>query len=523
MGIYLRFFASFEDELCVGGLMIIAFIMSLSGLMSSIYIFLLGRSRIGVRLYENGISYPSSMGFTEIFYPFAEFQDIRRQDHFIYGTVYLFDLADRRFILIRQKTLDLDPYMDLIRSRIKNPIEVTEVNIVSERKKFRKTELIWYGVVVGIGIGAAALLSYISLTEWDAPIFLMFFGFLTPVFINIGIFAVAIRLLFDLRKRNWGFGVNMKLIAGVYILSLVILVSTIYGSSIYQNDINNPDIVSSTYPGSSDLAPGYYEGQDIYLDGDIALQDSNLTIENCNVIFNCTTQGEFGFWTGLNSELVLRNSTFTSLGEAAYTFEIHGSARILECSFSNIWGDTRMDYLNGNGGLKIFSNDVLVQDCTISQCMSNGILISDCSPSIINNTIQYCGDDGIEIHGGAPFIYGNWIRYNDWGICTFGGSKATIDSNAFVENNNSLSLVDSQLQVINNYFIDSKEAAVNGPTGDSTFRNNQYIGEDGPSEEQQLAENFSQVCLVGFFLVSALSLLILYISNKRVIGFPRKK
>lgn len=524
MGLYLRFFSDFGEELCLGGVMIIAFMMSLIGLVCSLYIFLLGRSQIGVTLYENGISYPSSMGFHEVFYPFAEFEGVRKQNHFIYGTIYLFDLADRKYLVVRQKSLDLDPYMDLIKSRIDHPLEITEVNIVSERKRFRKMEAVWYVVIGVLGIATAALLSYISLIEWDFTVFLMFFGFIAPVFINIGVFAVAMRLIFDIRKRNWGFGVNMKLIAGVYIVSLAILVSTIYGSSIYQNDINSPDIVTSSYPGSSELPPGHYLDRDIYLEGDLAVLDGNLTIENCNVIFNCTVHKEFGLWTGEDSMLTLINSTFNSKEkEAAYTIEIHGRANILGCEFRNIWGDTRPDHLNGDGGMKIFNDQVLVKDCTISQCMSNGMLLSGCSPNIINNTIEFCDDDGIEIHGGAPLIYGNLLLENEWGICTFQGCKAVIDSNAFRDNGNSLSLVDSELTVVNNYFIDSKNSAINGPTSDSTFRNNQFIGKEGPSEDQELAQNFSQVCLVGFFIVSALSLLILYITNKRAIGYPNKR
>jgi hypothetical protein len=212
------------------------------------------------------------------------------------------------------------------------------------------------------------------------------------------------------------------------------------------------------------------------------------------------------------------------LEDAAYTMELHGSARLSGCSFYNIWGDTDEDHMNGDGGLKIHNDDVVLEECLITDCRSNGILIDHCSPRIINCTIENCDDDGIEIHGGEALIYGSKIQYNSYGICAFDDCRAMIDSNAFIENEYGLAITESTLTVSNNHFIDHREGALVEIDSESVFRNNEYIGPKRATEAELMAnQDYTQICLIMFFLLTLISFLTLFIINRRLSLPPRAK
>jgi hypothetical protein len=528
LSVYMRFFMSGvmdpDGELCLAPLMLLAASGSFICFLFSFYFYMLGKKGMGVKVYENGISYPSNVGFREIFYPFAEFKGFVKQEHFLYGSVYIFELPRAKSLMIRQKTIDLDDVREIIEDRIQRPREVTEVDLVSERRSFRRTEAIWYISVAGLALLLAGIISFFALSGFDLLSFVMLLGYLAPIMINSALFIVVLRFIYELRSKSWGFGINLRLVASVYGVSLLIFLSAIYGSTLVGDTLNNPDIVTNDYPGESVLNGTYYEGEYLLLEGDISLLTGNLTLKDCEVVFNCSEHKEFGIWTGRGTNLVLENTIVRPLDkDATYTFELHGSARFTGCEFYNIWGNTDTDHLNGDGGLKIHNDDVVIEDSLISDCRSNGILIDHVSPRIINCTIEKCHDDGIEIHGGEAYIYGNWIKNNEWGICAFGDCEATISSNAFVENKYGLSTMGSKLTVTDNHFVDHKTAALFGDHSESVMRNNEYVGKKTDPGSELMLQDLAQVCLVMFFISSAVSFLILYITNRRMLGGPPRK
>jgi hypothetical protein len=307
-------------------------------------------------------------------------------------------------------------------------------------------------------------------------------------------------------------------------VSLLLFFGAIYTTWFLVSEMSQTDIVTNEYPGVSVLNESFYQDRTLILDGDITLQDSDLTLVNCTVVFNGTHDKQYGIWTGGGTMLTMINCEVgPKLGGGSYTMEIHGSARFTGTSFENIWGDDSEEHLNGDGGLKVHNDDVVLEDCLITECKTNGILIDHCSPRIINCTIEYCEDDGIEMHGGEALIYGNKIRYNSYGIVAFDDCRATVDSNAFIENDFGLAITGSELLVVDNHFIDHSDAALIEIDSESVFRNNEYIGKKTDPETELMAEDFSQICLILFFLMSLLSFLILFIFNRRVAMPPRAK
>jgi len=529
LGFYLRFFLANEifttDDLCVGPLMLIIISLSFIFIMFSVYFYLLGKRRMGIKIYENGISYPSSLGFKEVFYPYGDFKSFQKQENFLRGSIYVFDLGGKRSLGIKQKSMDLDRHVDYIRSQIDSPRQVTEVDLVSEKRDFRRAETIWYLLVAGLALVLTLIIAGLALPEWSLYTFILVVGFLGPIMINTAIFILGLRFVYELKSKSWGFGINLKMVGAVFGVSLLIFFAALYATWYLEDDLNTPDIVINDYPGPSELNGAYYEGVDIYLDGDLTLLTGNLTIIDCNVIFNCTEHGEYGLWTGEGTQLTLVDSVIKSRTEdATFKMELQGSAVITGCEFYYIWGDTRTDHRNGEGGLQIHNDDVRIEDCLISEGRTNGILIDHCSPFIINNTIENCDDDGIEAVGGEAYIYGNRIQDNPWGICAFDGCAATIDSNAFIRCDFGLSMVDSELTVTNNHFYKSGDAALYGDTSTSTFRNNEYIGKSRDPGAELLAQSWDQICLIFFFLTTLISFLILFAINRGLaVGQVRKR
>ncbi len=527
LSLYMKFFLDpdvlGDDELCLSGpFVLVVASVSFISLMFSVYFYLMGKRRQGVIVYENGISYPSSLGFNQTFYPYAEFKSLRKEENFIQGNIYVFELGDGQSLALKQKSLDLEKHMDFINDRIANPREVTEVDLVHEKKSFRKSEALWYIVVAGLALLMTMIISLFAVTGVDIFNLVLIIGYLGPIIINTAVFITALRFIRELSARPRGFGIDLRVVASIFAVSLLIFFGAIYATWYLESGISDPDVDVMEYPGTSILTEELYEGQELDLGGPITLAPGqNLTIRDCTIVFNCTSSKEFGIWTDAGSKLVLINTTVRPCDkDAEFYFELHGSARLLGCEFYHIWADTRSGHENGDGGLKIHNDDVLVEDCLISECKGNGMLIDQASPRIINSTIEHCGDDGIEILGGAPYIYGNRIQYNSWGVISLDNCRGTLDSNAFIKNDYGLSVMDGEMVITNNHFIDQKTLAFTEQNSDNIVRNNQYVGKKPSAADDLLtSDGLGQMCLVGFFMVTLVSLLILYVFNRRI-GMP---
>lgn len=518
---YLRFFVSAYDML-IGALVVLCVTVAYIAFLISLYLYLLGRMRLGIKVYKNGVAYPTSLGFREVFYPFAEFKSMEKEKNFLYGDVYVLKFDSFKALYIRQKTLDLDNYMEFINKQIKSPREVTEVDIYAQKRDFRRAELIWYAIALGFGLSLASLIIALSLSDWSWFLFFFVLGILGPVLTNTALFIMGMRLIMDLRSQNWGFGINLKLIGAIFVVSLVAFMGASYAGSVYSLGMNETQIVEYAYPGTSALNGTYYEKMDLELSGNVTLLSGSLTIKDSNIVFNCTHDRQLGIWTAKGTMLKFQNVTIRPKDlTCTYFFEIHGSARIGDCIISHPWGDTRTEKKNGDGGVKVFNSDVVINDTLITGGESNGLLIVDCSPRILNNTIERCGDDGIELQNSGAYIYGNWIQYNDWGMTAFNGSNARIQNNAFVENNNAISLVDSSLVITDNHFINNKAAIEKGNSPDTVIRDNEFIGKNDVTDATDTVNSLLQVCVVVIFISTAISYGMLYFANRKVVGPPK--
>jgi len=205
-------------------------------------------------------------------------------------------------------------------------------------------------------------------------------------------------------------------------------------------------------PNSTSLVPGTYSGTTLDIDNHI-LVDSGQTlhIRNSVVMMNLQSDKQFGIWVEKGGDLILENTIVQSISEKYnYTFEIMGSARIEGTTIANIWGDELIS--NQEGGLEVYSNDVIIERSVIRNSTTNGILIVNSNPVIVNTTIQDARDDGIEMQNSNARIRNNTIKNCGWAMVVLRGSDALIEGNLIVDNIHGIGIGSSNPTVVDNTF-----------------------------------------------------------------------
>jgi len=177
----------------------------------------------------------------------------------------------------------------------------------------------------------------------------------------------------------------------------------------------------------------------IILNGSLLINESgNLTLDNSELRFNSSFDGEFGVEN--NGTLRILSSTLRSETDHAYTFvsnpgaklEIHGS-HIRDCGYYDSHITKQGAYINSDGsvitdsnisdnlnGLLLVGSGLIVDNNTVTHNQLAGLFISGDDNNITNNSVSHNGFGGISIINSKNLrIEGNVILEN--GLPGFGG------------------------------------------------------------------------------------------------------
>ncbi|UCH90221.1 MAG: right-handed parallel beta-helix repeat-containing protein, partial [Thermoplasmata archaeon] len=180
----------------------------------------------------------------------------------------------------------------------------------------------------------------------------------------------------------------------------------------------------------------------------------HVRLINSTLVMNSSYNGEFklevtstGNFTAINSTITAYDQTtlhngandFKTWGDH-YNFTVlkNGKMTLIDCNVSHAWGNIDLTSRYG-GGIRILSSDVLIFNCTISQCEVAGVFVyGDVSPEIRNCTIENNTFSQVyTIYRAKPIIDGNLIR-NSPSWAGFGANfymeSEPIFSNNTVEN-----------------------------------------------------------------------------------------
>lgn len=201
-----------------------------------------------------------------------------------------------------------------------------------------------------------------------------------------------------------------------------------------------------------------------------------LRIVNSTVTFSSTPEIFMGIRIQEGGILEVMNSTIRSGDDIGYLVRIFGTMIAVDSNFTGLWG--KESNVNFDGGIEIYSDDVLLSNCRISDCTTNGIIIGDCCPVIENCVIENNGDDGIEVTGGEPHIVNTTIRNNLDGVYCMYGSNAKLLNCTIMGNSESGIIAEgctatlTDCTISNNSGTGVKGRESNITLGDSMVHNN---------------------------------------------------
>jgi len=168
-------------------------------------------------------------------------------------------------------------------------------------------------------------------------------------------------------------------------------------------------------------------GKEILLNGNLIVTPGGiLSLINSTLIINTSSNDNSDrnvpqYWIKVEkgAEFNVINSTIKSSNNSislfdtrnTYSFEIYGAANIIHSNISCLWG--KSDMRLSNGGIQVYSNDVLIEDSSIENNPIWGISIwNNSSPSIRNCNISSNGWGGIRIHSGNLIIENSTFSSN---------------------------------------------------------------------------------------------------------------
>jgi nitrous oxidase accessory protein NosD len=299
------------------------------------------------------------------------------------------------------------------------------------------------------------------------------------------------------------------------IVILVLLAATISTYGLESMNFDN-EVIDWDYPGGTVVFPEAYYDEEFVLEGPITLiEGQSIAFTNCTITFDLEYPTVFGIWIGKGAHIELVNTTVRpSNDEYYYMVEIYGSAIIDGCTFEMIGGNR--DNHNGEGGLKIFNDDVIVRNTTFTRSITNAILVAHSSPQIIDCTVVDSWDDGIEITGGAPLVQGSSFEYCGFGAICFDGTKATFRDCTFIGNGLGMGILESHPTVEGSTFKNNRDQAIVYDTfsepvlTDNDFEGN---GEDvklrrwWETSTHPLAAQMGELCIPVAAIIGFLSLM----------------
>jgi parallel beta-helix repeat protein len=302
----------------------------------------------------------------------------------------------------------------------------------------------------------------------------------------------AVNLLIFVRPKTWFVPKRrFSIIFTTTILAFLIITMTflILDGGI-DDSIFRSEVLESEDPGNSIIAPGVYDGENILATNTVTVRHGEvLTITNSTVTFDPAPGLDYGIWVGPGGRLQLKNVTLGSVDNGVgFAFEIHGSARIEDCIIRSLAKNP--DQINGDGGIEVYSDDVVVLNTTFLRPLSQGLMLIDSSPMVINCTFNDSVDDGIEIHGGSPLIEDCRFERCEFAIVMW-RSNATVKRCTFVRNGEGIYISGSSPTIEDCSFINTDGSAIAYMKGTTpVLTNNTYSGNKDDVVESESEESY---------------------------------
>ena len=403
----------------------------------------------------------------------------------------------------------LPPVLESIRPKIGRPEYLIRlVPTKEESVASRKIEYALYGVAVLVGVIVSTATAAVTFAASSPGVFLTGLGLVLPPFTILTLTFMT----FQLRNREKVVParLNVKAPALIVVILLAVFLVTIavgYGTP------ESPPLVTESIeprPASSALAPGSYENMTLNITGSLLVDTGQtIAIRNSTVTMKLSTPKSVGVWVAKGGTLVLDNVTLASDPSTdLYTFEVMGSASILGSSIRGVWGDRQR--VNLDGGLELYSSNVIVDRTRITGAVTNGILIMNADPIVANSTIEGAGDDGIEMHNSSARISGNTIDRCGWAMVIDDGSSPLVQGNLIQANGHGIAIGSSDPVIeLNRFDANSNYAIRYDETSHPVLRGNVYTLNEKNVVSQ---ESTTPLAICGFSTVglAVFSLLLLF-------------
>jgi hypothetical protein len=454
-------FVMSSDFFITGFFAVMLIIVGIMLLVVGVIILAFSGSLGPILIYENGFEAPLLLPDKTVFISFGEITGSRTRKNFIEGEVYIYETGvPNQTIIIKKNMLGFEQVKDHIRSKIGRADQIVELEPTEqERSASRRIEYSLYAIGIIIGV-VGSILMVLSIYSGSSLLFhIMGLGVLMPILTMFSMTALVMsmrRMKKVVPKR-----LNVKIPAAVIIIMLIVAVGTISFGYLDEVDTEyHPSELIEPRPATAGITPGSYEGLNITMNDNILVDaGQSLSIRNSTIIMSLPFDMALNIWVAEGGELILENSTIESDPlDFGYTFEIMGSARIVKSQILGVWGDPENE--NNNGGLEIYSDDVIIDGSTIKFAKSNGILIKNSGPLIINSTIIHVDDDGIEMRNSTASVINTTIRDTGWAMIVTLGSKPQILDNDILHNDHGIFVAVSEPVIEGNNFSYNGEYAI---------------------------------------------------------------
>ncbi len=467
------------------------------------------------RVYENGILLKNQLG-RGVFIPWSQFSECDERT-LVDERNYVLRGPGWRGAFIEESMPDYEEVKELVRSRIGDPrYDSNEFHLYSLRR------FTLFQVLLAIGTGVAAVISawlIFLLTGLDPkePGILFSLALVASwlIFYPVTVLIFVRRKLWYTPTRRFSIVFTTFFLTALSVLLVLLAVQV--GTELFETSI---EVHRSPDPGQSHLAPGEYLGENLTVDGPVTVHAGEmLTLVNCTLGFDPEPGVDYGIWVEEGAVLWLRNTTVGRAGsEVGYTFEVHGSALIEDCTIHSTSEPPRA--IDGDSGLEAYSDDVVVVNTTFDRPLSNGLLAVDCSPRLVNCTFVGAGDDAIEAHRGAPQVTGCGFVGCAFGLTLF-NSDARVSNCTFEDCDIGIIAYDGSPEVTDCRFDRGSKLELSYlGDGDPTFSNNTYSEGGGEVEVTEMGGTLLAVGYVLLLLLSVVTVLRLWTISRKLPSPP---
>lgn len=464
-----------------------------------------------LRIYENGFEVP--LGKRMIFYSFGEITKMREQRNpFTKETDYVCQTGMwSNFFYLRKSMRGLDEIIESIKLKIGRPEYKVEIEPSEEEKALsRKYEKSVYLTSFLGGFLLIVLLTIGFYLGVLPPSYFIFDVMLVSSVLTM-IIVIFMTVFMTKMKKFAPRRLNVKIPAAMIMVLLAYsLISMGMSDVIIQGRYQTHENIGPK-PTTSFVASGSYNNANLIVEGNILVDSGDtLRFRDSTILMNLSFDGEFGIWVAQGGTLILENTSIeSSWYQFGYTFEIMGSATIIGSDISGVWGD--LDNVNFDGGLEIYSSDVLIEDSHIRNGTTNNIFIMNSNPKIINTTIINTRDDCIEMQNSKATIVNNTIRDCGWGIIVARESDAIIRGNEIIWNEHGIYVGGfSNPTIEDNVFDYNKRYAIEYDGGSNPSIRSNTFGMNGIDIKREGRLIGSELCAPVTIIVATVCLSILY-------------